>query len=447
MAEFRYQGITVGGKPLQGVVSASNRRIVEKRIKDITKGKGIRITCIQKKKNYLYEVKKENEKYVRGEQCAYSHEEVEKALRKMGYQVKFVRRKLLNLNLKPPVKDVVMFIRLCADMLKEKLNYNEILQLLANDIKNRSLKNTIKEINKDLKDGKDGKEVFEKHNNVLGKFSAYMLGIASTSGDMVSVYESTARFMEREEDFRKNVRQALIQPIAVVVAMFGAVIFYVAYIFPKTAEMFQKFEIPIPPMTKATLYISNFIQGNIIWLIGVFLIVVIIFIKFIKTDKGKLMYDKYLIRIPLLGALFHKTSIEIFSRVFHSLYSGSGDNVSVIRIAAEACNNKYMEKQIKEISIPLMLKEGKGIVESLEKSGIFTRTALSRFTAGAETGTLKYSSLQLANYYEKETTYRLKNIIESIQIMIGIFIMIVLVALTIVSSETAVIRPKSPFFQ
>jgi type IV pilus assembly protein PilC len=159
------------------------------------------------------------------------------------------------------------------------------------------------------------------------------------------------------------------------------------------------------------------------------------------------MYDKYLIRIPLLGALFHKTSIEIFSRVFYSLYSGSGDNVSVIKIAAEACNNKYMEKQIKEISIPLMLKEGKGIVESLEKSGIFTRTALSRFTAGAETGTLKYSSLQLANYYEKETTYRLKNIIESIQIMIGIFIMIVLVALTIVSSETAVIRPKSPFFQ
>ena len=132
-------------------------------------------------------------------------------------------------------------------------------------------------------------------------------------------------------------------------------------------------------------------------------------------------------------------------RVFHSLYSGSGDNVAVIRIAAEACNNKHIEKQIKEITIPLMLKEGRGIVESLEMSGVFPRTALSRFRAGAETGTLKHTSLQLAHYYEKETTYKLNNIIESIQVTIGVFITVVLIALTIVSSETAVVRPKTPF--
>ena len=117
----------------------------------------------------------------------------------------------------------------------------------------------------------------------------------------------------------------------------------------------------------------------------------------------------------------------------------------MIRIASEACNNKYIEKQIKEVSIPLMLKEGKGLVESLEKSNVFTKTSLSRFRAGAETGTLKNSSLQLANYYEKETSYKLKNIIDSIQLIIGVFIMIILIALTIVSSETAVVRPKSPF--
>ena len=259
-----------------------------------------------------------------------------------------------------------MFVRLCADMLREKLNYNEIIQLLSSDMKNKVLKNTLKEINKDLKEGKDGKDVFGKHGTVFGKFSAYMLGIASTSGDMISIYESTARFLERQEDFKKSIRSALIQPAAVVVAMMGAVIFYVAYIFPKTAEMFLKFDIDLPPMTMATLKLSNAFQNNIGWLVGLSLIVIIIFIKFIRTEKGRYLYDKNLIRIPVLGMLFHKTSIEIFSRVFHSLYSGSGDNVSVIKVASEACNNKYIEKQITEISIPLMLKEGMGIVESLE---------------------------------------------------------------------------------
>lgn len=445
MIEFRYQGVNVSGRPVQGLVFADNRMSAMKKMKVVAKNTGIKITAVKKKRNYIYKVRKGNEKYITGEQMAYSQEEVERALRNIGFQVKFVRRKFINLNFKPPTKDVVMFVRLCADMLREKLKFDEILHLLGSDIKNKTLKNTIKEINKDLKDGKDGNEVYGKHSNVLGKFSAYMLGIASTSGDMIAIYESTARFLEREEDFKKSVRQALIQPMAVVVTMLGAVIFYVAYIFPKTAEMFLKFDIPVPPMTEATLHLSNFIQGNFLWLIGLFLIISLTFIKYIRTDKGRYLFDKYLIRIPLLGTLFHKTSIEIFSRVFHSLYSGSGDNVSVIRIASEACNNKYIEKQIKEISIPLMLKEGKGLVESLEKSNVFTKTSLSRFRAGAETGTLKNSSLQLANYYEKETSYKLKNIIDSIQLIIGVFIMIILIALTIVSSETAVVRPKSPF--
>ncbi len=445
MPEFRYQGINISGKPVQGVISAENSREGKKKIKSFAENKGIKVSRVQKKKQYIYKVRKGNEKYVTGEQKAYSCDEVERALKKMDYQVLWVKRKILNLDLKPARRDIVMFVRLCADMLREKLNYNEILSLLTNDMNNRMFKNVIKEINKDLKEGKEGEAVFSKHSSIFGKFSAYMLGIASTSGDMVSIYDSTARFLEREEDFRKSLRQALIQPMAVVAAMFGAVIFYIAYIFPKTAEMFQKFEIAVPPMTKATLYFSNLIQEYVFWLAGIFLLVVIMAVKFFRTEKGKYLFDKYLIRIPLLGNLFHKTSIEIFSRVFHSLYSGSGDNVSVIRIASEACNNKYIEKQIKEVSIPLMLKEGMGIVESLETSGVFPRTALSRFRAGAETGSLKHASLQLAHYYEKETTYKMKNIIESIQIAIGVFIMIVLIALTIVSSETAVVRPKSPF--
>ncbi|MFC1558159.1 type II secretion system F family protein [candidate division KSB1 bacterium] len=445
MSEIRYNGININGKVVQGVISSDTYGEVTRRIKALAINKGIKVTGIQKKRRFGYKIKKGNEKYITGEQKAYSREEVERALRKMGYNVLWVRTKIFAIEFKPSKRDIVMFIRLCADMLREKLNYNEILQLLTNDMSNKTFKNAIKEINKDLKEGKEGNDVFGKHSSIFGKFSTYMLSIASTSGDMISIYESTARFLEREEDFKKSIRQALIQPAAVVLAMFAAVIYYIAYIFPKTAEMFDKFDIPIPPMTKATLYLSNLFQEYIFWMTGICAVISLAVFKYFRTEKGKFIFDKYLISLPLLGNLFHKTSIEIFSRVFHSLYSGSGDNVAVIKIAAEACNNKYIEKQIKEITIPLMLKEGRGIVESLEMSGVFPQTALSRFRAGAETGTLKHASLQLAHYYEKETTYKLNNIIESIQVAIGVFIMIVLIALTIVSSETAVVRPKTPF--
>jgi type IV pilus assembly protein PilC len=146
----------------------------------------------------------------------------------------------------------------------------------------------------------------------------------------------------------------------------------------------------------------------------------------------------------MIGPLLHKISIEIWCRVFYSLYSGSGENVEAIRTASEACRNPYMEKQIKEVAIPLMLNEGQGLVEALAQTGVFTENALQRLHAGTESGTVRDTANQVANYYEKETTYKLRNLIDMIQVSIAVAIMIVMTAITIVSAETAVIHPKYP---
>jgi type IV pilus assembly protein PilC len=113
-------------------------------------------------------------------------------------------------------------------------------------------------------------------------------------------------------------------------------------------------------------------------------------------------------------------------------------------MAAEACGNKFMEHQIKTIALPMMIQKGAGITEAFEATGVFTKTAVSRFHSGAETGTVKNTAFQLAEYYEKETSYKMKNAIDFIQLWISMIIMIVLTALTLVSSETATIKPKNP---
>ena len=444
MADFRYTAVNLRNKTVRGIISDRNIKNAKKIVEGICKRNNLRLLTIEKKVKYLYSVQKRNEKPSRGEQKAYSKDEITNALQKMGYRVLKVQKKLFDFRIAPPSKDIVMFIRITADLLREKLSYNEILMLLLSDMENKTLKETIREINQDLKDGKEGREVFGKQQDVLGKFPSYMLGVASTSGDMATIYESTAKFLERNEEFKKNLRQALIMPVVILFFLFLAIMFYVAYIFPKTAEMFIKFNIPLPPLTSATLGFSELIKNNIMWiLIGVALIVWLV-VNFVKSQKGKLIIDKFMPKIPVIGPLLHKTSIEIFARVFYALYSGSGENIAVLKIAAEACRNSYMEKRIKEIAIPMMVKEGKGLVESLERTGVFTKNALSRFRSGAESGTLKIAAEQLSNYYEKETTYKLKNIIDLINISISMFIMIIMILLTLVSSETALIKPESP---
>lgn len=445
MAEFRYRGTTLTGKPVQGVLTAGNARAARRVIDEICAQKKIRLVGIDKKNVYVYKVQKGAGAPTKGEQKAYSADEVEKALRKMGFSVLSVRKQPFAIAPAPPSKDVAIFIRICADLLRERLPYEEVIQLVVNDTPNKVLRDTLVEINQDLKEGKDGVEVYGKHANVLGKFTAYMLGIASTSGNMVQIYDSTAKFLERTETFKKSLKSTLVMPMFAVAACIGALVYYVMEIFPKTGEMFAKFGIDLPPMTAGTLKVSHFLQGNIGWLLPAIFIPIGAFVFWItRTQRGKLWADQWLMKVPVMGPLMHKMSIEIFARVFYALYAGSGQNIEVIRTASEACRNTYMEKQIKEVAIPMMVKEGKGLVESLEKTGVFTQNALSRFRSGAESGALRQAALQLANYYETETTYKLQNVIDLVNILVTMFIFGVTMILTLISGESATITPKSP---
>ncbi len=445
MPEYRIEGITTTGKPVAGVISADTKKLAKQKAELMAREKKFKVTGILERANFLYRVQKGTDKPIDGEQKAFTKDEVRVALEKMGFKVQYVRKKLFGNKQRPaPAIDVITFVRVSTDLMRQKLPFNEVMSLLLEDIPNPVLRDSIKEINLELKQGKDSEKVFLKQSVVLGKFTANMLGLASKSGNMVEIYESTAKFLERNAEFKRNLKSALIMPLVTLFILGLAVLFYVAYIFPATAEMFEKFHIVLPPMTAATLKFSRWLTANVWILLAVFTIPSVAVGRFMTTERGKFLADQYLIKIPVIGNLLHKTAIEIFCRVFYALYSGSGENIDVIKMAAEACGNKYMEHQIKTIAVPLMLERGKGLTEAFEATGVFTKTAISRFNSGAETGTVRNTAQQLADYYEKETSYRLKNAIEVIQLAVSMIIMVVLMALTLVSSETATVRPKGP---
>ncbi len=444
MAEFRIEGVTNTGKPVQGVLDAESLSSAKQRAAQMAQQRKFKLLQVLPRSTWVYKVQRGTEKPIMGEQKAFTKAEVQDALQKMGYRVIRVQKRLLNYRAKPPAAEIVTFVRVSADLIRQKLPFNEIMQLLSNDVENRTLREAIKDINAELKQGKDSERSFIKHEATFGRFTAHMLGLASKSGNMAEIYESTAKFLERQAEFKKNLKSALIMPMVTLVVLFGAVIYYVGYIFPATANLFRKFNIDLPPMTRATLAMSDFLVENILWIIIGTAIPLILAARFFTTERGRFIMDKYIWHIPVMGTLLHKMSIEIFCRVFYALYSGAGENIEVIRMASEACGNKYMEHQIKTVALPMMIQKGAGITEAFDATGVFTKTALSRFHSGAETGTVKHTALQLADYYEKETSYKMRNAIDYIQVMISMVIMVVLTALTIVSSETATIRPKNP---
>jgi len=444
MVEYKFTAQKLNGQTITGTVTANTTAEGKKKIQKLAEKNKLKLSDVQKKSTYIYRIRKGKDKPLRGEQKAFSRKEVEEALARLGYKVLSINKKLFDFQSRPPHSEIVTYVKISAELLEQKLNFGEILTLLINDTQNATLRNTLKEISNDLRKGADSEATFLKYQHVFGKFTAYMLGLASKSGNMAEIYRATAKFLERQQEFRKSLRSALITPMVTLFVLFLAVLFYVGYIFPETAKLFVRFGIELPPMTAFTLAVSDFLIANPIPIAVVTLLPPILLFQFSRTTKGKYMVDQYILKIPILGPLVHKTLIEVFCRVFYTLYHGSAESIEPIRIAAEATGNSYFEDRIKSVAIPLMLKKGVGVTDAFQASGVFTETAISRIHSGEESGTIKNTALQLANYYESETVYRLKNLIEIIQVMIAMIIMVIMIALTLVSAETATVRPKQP---
>ena len=444
MGEFRFNGISGAGQPVQGIVFAPNKRTAQKKVADLADRHKFTLSDLEQRAFYRYKIKHPSGKVVTGEQKAFSSDEIESALSRMGMEVVSVQKKLFAMNRKPPNQDVIMFVRLAANLLSEKMPFNEVLNLLVADISSPALKQTIRDINSDLKGGMEAKQAFMKHQDHLGKFTAYMLGVASQSGNMSEIYEATAKFLERRDEFKKSVRSSMIMPSVTILATIGVFIWYVWYIVPATAGLFANFEgIELPPLTSASLWLANWLDNNMMWLMLGMTAVVTAVVLFLRSPKGTFLAHKHMIRIPVLGDLLHKLNIEVFSRVFAILYSGSGQNIEVIKVAAEACGNTYMEHRVKTVTIPMMVAQGADLVRGMEASGVFTPMAIARFRTGSETGAVRKSAQQMADYYEKETTLKLEVALQTIQTVVSLFIGIIVALLTVLSAETALIRPEA----
>jgi len=442
--EYRFRGYGPQGKLVQGNFTVSSKAEAKAYIAKLAQKYQLRVESLEKKKDFLYSVYTMGKKApIKGRQSAFTKEEVESALQKMGYTKFKVNPVLFDFPIKPSGQDVMMFIKLSTTMLKDKMSFGRILSMLAEEQTNRAMREALVQIENQLKAGGEGKEVFMHYENVFGKFPAFMLGLATRSGNMADVFEATSKFIERDMEIKKNIKKALISPLFAVLATLAAVVYYVVKIFPATAELFLAYNMDLPPMTMFTLDMSHWLE-KWWWILAVMVLIPIVVIwRWWSTHKGRIWRDQHIIKLPLIGHLIHKSSIEIYFRVFGTIYAGAGDNIETIRTAAEACRNAWMEQQIKTITIPMMLREGESFVQAMEAAGIFTKTALTRLKTGQETGNILQAAQQIATYYEAETTYKMNTMIEYIQTIVSLFISIVIMLLTVVSAEIATISPPT----
>jgi len=443
--EFRFSGVSTTGEPIRGIVFAPHRRAARRRVATLSEKHQFRPDRVEQRHTYVYKVRHPNGQISRGQQKSYAAEEVAHALERMGLEVLNVQRKLLDLQLKPPSTDLVMFVRLAANMLRRKIPFDEILNLLIADTQNNALRQVIRDLSSDLKSGMDARQAFNKHQHLLGKFTAYMLGLAATGGNMPEMFDATARYLERKDEFKKNVRSALITPAITFLIAIIAAVWFVWILTPDIVGLFKfsGLDVELPFFTDLSMVFAEWLDVHYPWVMTLFFGSIVGFILYSRTLRGRYLIHRYMLHIPYLGPLLHKLNLEVFCRVFGVLYTGSGENQEVMKIAAEATGNTYVEHQIKTITIPTMMARGTDLIVAMEASGVFLPMTIARFRTGAESGAVGESAKEMADFYEKETSLKMQTVLESIKVMIAVFLGIIVLYLTILSAETAMMIPNT----
>lgn len=399
-----------------------------------TKNRGAAPTA--KKKNvYQYSVKK-GAKVIEGFQNASSADEVRRNLLRLGFEIKFVRRHY-EIQLRASSNEIVSFVSTSARLLEQKLPYSEVLQIMANNTKDKYLKGALRNIILDLKNGVDSRDAFVRQEKVFGEHIALMLGIASKSGEMTAIFKSVAILVEREAEFKKGLLSSLMMPAITSVTVLGAIIFYAVFLVPQMMEMLGPVMEEVPPLTAMTLEFSDYLKGNYEWMASIVVIMLGSFYGFLMTDIGKLWRDRVIISIPYIGNILRNTSTEIFCRVLSIMYTSSSENIEAIQMAAEASGNSYLSHRIRTVTIPSMLKYGTDLGRALSAANFFPDVFISRFGTASETGAVKDTALQVADYYQMENQFSMKNLTGMIEISITVVIMMALVFLTLLSTETA----------
>lgn len=437
-SEYRIQARDQSGKVVQRFIFAASYWQARKKARTVCQVNKYTLVSLKRKKNYNYAVRRGN-KEITGIQSAFARQEVVSALERLGFKVKYVRPSI-ELKLAASTGELVSFIGTSAKLLEQKMPYTEVLRIMSNNVRDNYLKTALRDIIQDLKNGVDSRDAFARQGKILGEHTALMLGIASKSGNMTSVFQSVAQLVERQADFKKGLTSSLILPAVTSLTLVGAIAFYVVYLLPQMAEMLAPITSTMPPLTKATLQFSAFVQTNIGWIVGISVSMIGGLYGYLLSPGGKMWFHRFIIRVPYVGRILRNTSVEIFCRVLGIVYTSSGENIDAIRLAGEASGNRFLDKQIKTVAVPLMLKYGTELAHALEQTTFFPDMVLSRFRTAGETGDVKSTSSQLADYYQMENQYAMKNLVSFIEVAISMIIMVALIFLTYLSSETATIR-------
>lgn len=297
-------------------------------------------------------------------------------------------------------QDIAMMTRQLATLVSSGIPLVDSLQALEDQIENLKLKTAITAVREHVTEGSKLSDSMRAYPKIFNNLFINMVNAGENSGTLDLVLDRLADFTENQAKLRSRIIGAMIYPIIMGVVGFSLMIFLFVVIIPKITAIFDDIDVALPLPTKVLISFSDFLVGY--WYLLILFIALAVYgiRRWHKTERGKELFDKYSLKLPLFGKLTRMVSVSRFSRTLSTLLSSGVPLLASMDIVKNIISNVIIKRVIEETKNAV--KEGESVAEPLKRSGEFPPIVTHMIAIGEKTGQLEKMLERVADAYDAE---------------------------------------------
>lgn len=330
---------------------------------------------------------------------------------------------------KPSLDDLILFCRQMYTLSKAGVPIIRGITGLAETTRNVMFSSVLRNIRSELESGRELSLGMGQYPAIFTPLMVSMVRVGENTGQLDTAFLQLAQYLELERDTRSRIKMALRYPAFVVVAIAVAVGIINALVIPAFARVFKSAHLQLPWQTKLLIAISDFFVAY--WPYLLLSIVVAIFAAryYVQTERGRYRWDGIKLRIPVTGGIILRATLGRFARSFAMSMRAGVPLIQVLTVVAYAVDNTFIGERI--LAMRNGVERGDNLTRTAAATSMFTPLVLQMMSVGEETGAVDDMMDEVADFYEREVEYDLKNISSAIEpiLIIAIGIMVLILAL------------------
>jgi type IV pilus assembly protein PilC len=377
---------------------------------------------------FSYQARDTNGRIVSGVQEALNEENAVTALMSRGLMVLSLQRKAIATRSRKKTwtvkeTDLVLCTRQLATMIEAGISLVQALTTLyeqADPKRQKALRHVVSDVTTRVQGGDSFNEAIAKHPRVFNRLFVSMVKAGETGGLLAEILDRLAGFLEASARLRKKVKSAMTYPVIVIIIAFAITTFLIVRVVPVFGEIFADFGAKLPAPTQFLIDLSNFVRGEWYILFGGLAGVIFGVRAFLRSKRGKQIWDKWKLKLPVFGPLIHKICMSRFARTFAQLIRSGVPILEVLDIVGGSSGNHVVETSIKGVSDDV--EKGDNLSTSLSRKPIFPPMLVRMVAAGEATGKIDTMLVKMADFWDEEIEAMLDALTSLIEPMLIVFL-------------------------